>query len=404
MASFSGRRLSANLNIVRGYALLFGVRAYIPVLFLHYRNLGYSFTEISFLTSGFFIGMLALELPSGVMADKLGRRFSMVFASIILTAGTLMTGYGGNFAVLWLGVFLVGASEACVSGSDEALIYDTLKIMGREGEFNKFFGSKWAFYTFGYVIGSLFMTMVYGYGMKSVFAFSAVFSAISGVVALFLYEPESTEREHLPGHFRHFWETGLYILRSKELVLLMALHVSILIANQVFFQYHQFFMEESGIEVAMFGVVYAGGLFISGVSANYSHIVENNLGGQKLLRLLILLPAVSFLGIVLNTSAFMVILAFILCEAAFGFALPFFNRLFNDRVHSHHRATAVSIRSFADSVSIASAVPFFGLITDSQGLRPTALALFLFVVLLAWPSLRAFASVTKSELLRKGSS
>ena len=75
-----------------------------------------------------------LEVPSGYMSDRLGRRKTLLAAAIayVLATGLLVVGEG--FAQFALANVLLGAAWAFASGTDSSLLFQSLKAEGRAAE------------------------------------------------------------------------------------------------------------------------------------------------------------------------------------------------------------------------------------------------------------------------------
>ena len=88
------------------------------------------------------IGIVLLEVPSGALADSIGRRTLMIGGAILMIIEMAIFAFvplGNTSLLFWLLVvnrILSGASEALVSGADEALAYDSLKQEGLEPMWN----------------------------------------------------------------------------------------------------------------------------------------------------------------------------------------------------------------------------------------------------------------------------
>ena len=74
--------------------------------------------------------IILLEIPSGALADVIGRKRVVVLASLLMVAEMVVFAFAprGDWMFWFLVVnrFLSGAAEACASGADEALAYDSL--------------------------------------------------------------------------------------------------------------------------------------------------------------------------------------------------------------------------------------------------------------------------------------
>jgi MFS family permease len=85
----------------------------------------------------YVIGDLAttvLEVPSGYMSDRLGRKVTLLAAGISGLAGAALLVVGGGFAQFALANALLGAAWAFASGTDSSMLYESLKAEGRAGE------------------------------------------------------------------------------------------------------------------------------------------------------------------------------------------------------------------------------------------------------------------------------
>lgn len=80
------------------------------------------------------ISVTVLEVPSGYASDRLGRRRTLIAAAVCGVVGSVMLGLGAGFAVFVLGQFFLGAASALASGTDSALLYESLTQEGRAGE------------------------------------------------------------------------------------------------------------------------------------------------------------------------------------------------------------------------------------------------------------------------------
>ncbi|RLJ36329.1 putative MFS family arabinose efflux permease [Litoreibacter meonggei] len=80
------------------------------------------------------IATTVLEVPSGYMSDRLGRRLTLICAAIALFAGAALITVGNSFAIFAGGQILLGAASAFRSGTDTSLLYESLTAEGRSDE------------------------------------------------------------------------------------------------------------------------------------------------------------------------------------------------------------------------------------------------------------------------------
>ena len=81
--------------------------------------------------------VLLLEIPTGWFADRFGHRLSLVLGSSVQVAGMLGCWLAHGTTGLLFAVFLVALGDAFRSGADQALLFRTCHLLGREEEFQR---------------------------------------------------------------------------------------------------------------------------------------------------------------------------------------------------------------------------------------------------------------------------
>jgi MFS family permease len=80
------------------------------------------------------VATTVLEVPSGYMSDRLGRRKTLIAATIAGALGAGLIALGDGFAVFVIAQVCLGAAASFASGTENALLYESLKAAGREDE------------------------------------------------------------------------------------------------------------------------------------------------------------------------------------------------------------------------------------------------------------------------------
>jgi hypothetical protein len=136
----SATALQRNVTAFIAFRVLFSARFYYPVFAILFLDYGLSLEQFALLNVLWAAAIVVLEVPSGALADRWGRKRMvqlaaglMVLEMAVLVAVPLEPGWL-VFAAFAVNRVLSGAAEACASGADEALAYDSLKALGREAE------------------------------------------------------------------------------------------------------------------------------------------------------------------------------------------------------------------------------------------------------------------------------
>ncbi len=127
-----------NVRLYAWFTVLYNARAYYPVMAVLFLDLGLSLDQFLLLNAIWAATILLLEVPSGALADTLGRRRLIVFAAVLMVGEMtllLFAPAGGGALLLGMCILnriLSGTSEAAASGADQALAFDTLVEHGEE--------------------------------------------------------------------------------------------------------------------------------------------------------------------------------------------------------------------------------------------------------------------------------
>jgi MFS family permease len=74
-----------------------------------------------------WINSALVDIPTGVLSDKMGRKFTIVLASACSTIGIATWAFSAHSAGLFLGSIFCGPSECLFNGKNNALLYESLK-------------------------------------------------------------------------------------------------------------------------------------------------------------------------------------------------------------------------------------------------------------------------------------
>jgi MFS family permease len=125
-----------NVRLFIAFRVFFNARFYYPVFTILFLDFGLTLDQFALLNAVWAATIVLLEVPSGALADIIGRRNLLVFTGVLMVAeiGLLCIVPQGRSDLLFF-AFLInrilsGAAEAAASGADEAIAYDSLKARG----------------------------------------------------------------------------------------------------------------------------------------------------------------------------------------------------------------------------------------------------------------------------------
>lgn len=132
-----------NVRSFTVFRVFFSARFYYPIYAMLFLDYGLTLGQFALLNGIWAATIVLLEVPSGALADTIGRRRLLIVAGICMLlemAVLLVAPVGGGGLLFTLFAFnrvLSGAAEAAASGADEALAYDSLKAAGLENEWGR---------------------------------------------------------------------------------------------------------------------------------------------------------------------------------------------------------------------------------------------------------------------------
>ena len=179
-----------------------------PVYTLLFVEAGLDLTHISYLLAIWSIPVVLFEVPSGVLSDRWSRRGMLLLAALLKAACFTFWLIDFSFVFFALGFVCWGISEAFASGSEEALLFDSLKSQGLEHQFERWYGKAMAFSGVAVAISCItggFAVQVFGFKVVLLFSLASCLGAF--LLAL------------------SFKEVNLYRIREKG-VLRTNLHVA----------------------------------------------------------------------------------------------------------------------------------------------------------------------------------
>lgn len=108
--------------------------AYLTPFFL--QN-GLNLSQVFLLQSIFSVAFLLWELPSGYIADKFGRAFSIKISAPVAAVSMIAYGFSHQYWQFVICELILALANGLISGIDTALLLDSLKAQQREKEFVK---------------------------------------------------------------------------------------------------------------------------------------------------------------------------------------------------------------------------------------------------------------------------
>lgn len=132
-----------NIKLFIAFRVFFNARFYYPVFTILFLDFGLTIEQFALLNTVWAITIVCAEVPSGALADILGRKNLIITTSLLMVLELSLLAFvplGNGTLIFWaflLNRVLSGLAEAMASGADEAIAYDTLVDEGLQNKWPK---------------------------------------------------------------------------------------------------------------------------------------------------------------------------------------------------------------------------------------------------------------------------
>jgi MFS family permease len=158
------------------YGFLKNLRFFEVFLLLFFLDKGLSFFEIGTLYAIREITINIIEIPTGIVADSVGRRRMMIIAFVFYIFSFVVFYFSATYFLFLLAMILFAFGDGIRSGNHKAMILDYLAIKGWEDQKINYYGHTRSWSQIGSAIASVIGALIVFYtgSYKQIFLFSII--------------------------------------------------------------------------------------------------------------------------------------------------------------------------------------------------------------------------------------
>lgn len=358
-------------NILLSYILAFlyhswfwlGIWVFYYLRFTDYAGVG--------IIEGIMITLsIGLEVPTGVLADTIGKRETLMLAFLFSGISGIVFGFTTDFPMLVLSVILVSIGAACYSGTLESLQYDSLKDLGKEKKFDTVIANTNTFSLAASAICSVIGGFLYSHIPGLPFILVGIFQLIGFLVVFLVKEPSHDTKKFILSSFIKNQLQGFRELsRTKNIrnqtFLLVGTGLFMIIASELL-DYVQ--GVEFGFQPHQFGIIAAGMYLLASFASQLVPFFHKHMSAIFIVSLSAGVVALTFLvspilGLISGGIMLAIRWSF---ESIFdgGTSLVVHNN-----VNSTYRATTISTLKLLKNLPYAFAAYFLGFIMEKASAK-----------------------------------
>jgi MFS family permease len=375
---------SVSRNLVALYVIKIAkwMNFVMPVIVLFYRSNDMSMQDIFTLKAIYSFTLMFFEIPTGYLADKLGRRTSILIGSVLGVAGFLIYSFSFGFLEFVIAEIALGISLSLVSGADSAMLYDTLKAGNQPDKYTRIEGKISSAGNFAEAVAGIIGGLIAVISLRTPFYVQTFVAAIAIPAALMLREPEVLAIKLQTGFMQipKIIKDSLQINKKLKWTIMLSAVIGASTLTMAWFVQPYFIM--TGMDVAWFGIGWAVLNIAAGIGAFHAWRVELKVGSKAMVILMVVMLASAIVSIsfVPILPGFLILVVFYIVR---GIATPTLRNYINQHTESDVRATVMSLRNFIIRLIFAIVGPFFGWLTDMYSLQTALMISGIFFGLLS---------------------
>lgn len=352
------------------------------------RHLASDF-ELTLVDVAFWVGLLAFQLPVGVLADRYGRKWSIVMWEALRCVGILGYGLGTSFWP-YVAANMVWSLGAAFSIGTSAYLYDTLLEAGYESEFPRYIGRNTMIQLGSNAIGAFAGGLLVAASgrIQYTLLLGAAWNLVAIAVALTFIEPDvrRTTEETFIKQLVQGWRV---VRRREGVALLIGLEVVLGVTLYAMALFRPVYLTSGlGLPEAQIAIWVSGFLLVAAVVSAFAGDIAARLGEFGTIAALVALASGGFLGLFAAGVSWWAVLLQAPIYVAWSLQPIMTTAFLNRRLESGQRATVLSMGAFAFTLALVVIEPLVGLATTFTNTITLGLALGLLTLV---PSLYILA-------------
>ncbi|HDJ33879.1 MAG TPA: MFS transporter [Bacteroidetes bacterium] len=158
------------------YGFLKNLKFFDPFLLLFFLEKGLGYPQIGTLYAIREVTRNIFEVPSGILADAMGRRKAMIACFMFYIASFVVFGLTSGFAAFIGAMLLFSLGDALRTGTHKAMIFEYLRINGWEDQKTHYYGHTRGWSQMGSALSSLLAALIVFHegSYQSVFLYSTI--------------------------------------------------------------------------------------------------------------------------------------------------------------------------------------------------------------------------------------
>ncbi len=343
-------------------------RFFIPVLALFYIASQVSLEQFSIIMSVFALTTLLLDVPTGVIADLIGKKNTLLLSGFMYIIEIFLIAFFNGFWIFLIAKIISGIGVSLGSGTDSALLFDTLKKQKRIDQHKKISGSISTVSNISMAFVFIIGAFLFSINPKLPAILSLPLVTLGFFLTFFLEEPyKSRKKFNVKNYFKHLKEGFVYFKNSKYIQYLCFLALFVSATISITLSMSSAYFKEILIPVSVIGILAFVASLTTAFASKKTHSLEKFLGEHKSF-LLIQMGIVVGLFLISLMIPFFGFLFYLIIAFIAGFSGVLLGDYINHHIETSHRATILSIKGMFSNIGVFILFILVGKLTSFKGL------------------------------------
>ena len=371
------------------YNFFLNLQLWWPIWIIYLKeDRGLSQAQVTLIDIPFWLSIVLLQIPAAALADRWGRKPALVASGAAFALAITLFGLASSFPLLLLSYLIWGVAFALYNGTESAFIYDSLKAMGREDEYQRIYGRAWAINMVAAVAGTLIgAPLAEATSLSFPIVLSGVIAVGCALTALTFREPPRGETPVAHLSYVGILRQSADLVRRQPAVRYAILFVGVIAIGSIgpifFFQP---FLAEHGVDTGEFGIWQTPMRVVAIFGALAAPRIVFELGERRTFYLMAVVLIASYVLLAAWGSIYAQV-AFLSMNFIWVMSQPVLTDYVNRRVPSEQRATVVSLTNLSRSLVLIPCAPLMGVLADEVSFTAPFWAGAILVAALALPIL-----------------
>ncbi|MFX0548541.1 MFS transporter [Hathewaya histolytica] len=296
--------------------------------------------------------MIIAELPTGLIADKYGKKISILVAKVLMIIYLVLMLFSNSVIGFYAAAILMGIAYTFTSGAEEAFLYDMIKQSGIEERATKYMGLYEGIITISIALAMGVAGYIQAINWSLVFIISIIFQLVSLGIGVTLKEVEVQCEDNVDNHrlgYREIIMSCVDFLKNNKntrgYIIATSLNVGVVSSLYIF---AQDILVNNGFDVKKVSMFFSVESIISALVFTQVYKLVDKIGRNKSIYYLVGVTVASYAWLI-GLKSYILIPIFMISIANNACTTISFVMI-NEKLEDEKRATMLSIYSLISAI------------------------------------------------------